>query len=117
MRYLFDMAKKTLVQLVDDFSGEAIDDGAGRTIRYAFEGAEYEIDLDNAHIEEFANALEPYVRASRRVAGRRKTTGGAPRRGARSETADIRDWAKSEGLQIAERGRIPAEIVERYRNR
>ena len=118
MRYLLRMAKKTLVQLVDDFTGDAIDDGAGRTVRFAFDGAEYEIDLNNAHIEEFTNDLERYIRASRRVSGRRKTSNAAPsRRGGSSETADIREWAESQGLKVATRGRIPADIVERYRNR
>lgn len=116
------MAKKTFVQLVDDFSGESISDGEGRTLRFAFDGAEYEIDLSNDHIEEFSNALERYVRASRRVSGRRKTGGstGSSRRGnggGNSETAAIREWAESQGLKVATRGRIPADIVERYNNR
>lgn len=111
------MAKKTLVQLVDDFSGESISDGAGRTVRFAFDGAEYEIDLTNEHAEEFSNALERYIRASRRVSGRRKSGGGAARSGGNTETAAIREWAESQGLKVATRGRIPAEIVERYNSR
>lgn len=110
------MAKKTMVQLVDDFSGESIADGEGRTVRFAFDGAEYEIDLSNDNIEEFSNTLERFVRASRRVSGRRK--GGAPAaRGGSNETSAIREWAESQGLKVATRGRIPAEIVEQYRNR
>lgn len=114
------MAKKTLIQLVDDFSGDSISDGEGRTVRFAFDGAEYEIDLTNEHVEEFSDVLERYVRASRRVSGRRKTGGGSAGRGngsGSSETAAIREWAESEGLRVATRGRIPADIVERYKNR
>lgn len=111
------MAKKTFVQLVDDFSGESISDGAGRTVRFAFDGAEYEIDLTNENAEEFSNVLERYIRASRRVSGRRKSGGSAARSGGNSETAAIREWAESQGLKVATRGRIPAEIVERYNSR
>lgn len=115
------MAKKTMVQLVDDFSGDPIGEGEGRTIRFSFDGAEYEIDLSNSHIEEFSNALEDYVRASRRVSGRRKTGAQAGRGGngggGNSETAAIREWAESQGLKVASRGRISADIVERYKNR
>ncbi|MGY3128176.1 hypothetical protein ACVWW9_001675 [Agrococcus sp. UYP33] len=114
------MAKKTMVQLVDDISGDAIGDGEGRTVRFAFDGADYEIDLTNSHIEEFSNALEDYVRASRRVSGRRKTNAPAGRSGGSSgsgETAAIREWAESQGLKVATRGRIPADIVDRYNNR
>ena len=117
------MAKKTLVQLVDDFSGDPINNGDGRTVVFSFDGAEYEIDLSSEHIEDFEKALEPYVRASRRVSGRRATRGasGGGRRGngggGSGETAAIREWAESQGLKVASRGRIPADIVERYRNR
>lgn len=111
------MAKKTLVQLVDDFSGDSIADGEGRTVRFAFDGAEYEIDLTNENIDEFASTLERYVRSSRRVAGRRKASGAAARSGGNSETAAIREWAESQGLKVATRGRISADIVEQYRNR
>ncbi|WP_072312885.1 histone-like nucleoid-structuring protein Lsr2 [Agrococcus sp. Marseille-P2731] len=113
------MAKKTLVQLVDDFSGESIADGEGRTIRFAFDGAEYEIDLTNEHVEEFSDVLERFVRASRRVSGRRKTGGTTTGRtsGGNSETAAIREWAESQGMKVATRGRIPADIVEQYKNR
>ncbi|MGC5077832.1 histone-like nucleoid-structuring protein Lsr2 [Agrococcus sp. DT81.2] len=113
------MAKKTLVQLVDDISGDPIGEGDGRTIRFAFDGAEYEIDLSNSNIEELSNALENYVRASRRVSGRRKA-GGSQGRGSTAgdnETAAIREWAESQGLKVASRGRISADIVERYKNR
>lgn len=109
------MAKKTFVQLVDDFTGEEIADGAGRSIRFAFDGAEYEIDLSTEHVDEFSALLEPYVQASRRVAGRRK--GGASARAAGGETAAIRAWAEAQGIQVASRGRISADIVERYNNR
>ncbi len=114
------MAKKTLVQLVDDISGDPIGEGEGRTIRFAFDGAEYEIDLSNSNIEEFSNALENYVRASRRVSGRRKAGGSQGGRGSTAgdnETAAIREWAESQGLKVASRGRISADIVERYKNR
>lgn len=119
---LLVMAKKTLIQLVDDFTGDSIADGEGRTVRFAFEGAEYEIDLTNEHIEEFTDALERYVRASRRVSGRRKTGGNSSssnRRsgGGNSDTAAIREWAESQGLKVATRGRIPSDIVEQYNNR
>ncbi|WP_206445723.1 histone-like nucleoid-structuring protein Lsr2 [Agrococcus sp. KRD186] len=111
------MAKKTFVQLVDDFSGESIADGTGRTVRFAFDGAEYEIDLSNEHVEEFSNVLERYVRASRRVSGRRKGGASVARSGGNSETAAIREWAESQGIKVASRGRISADIVEQYKAR
>ncbi|WP_026373880.1 histone-like nucleoid-structuring protein Lsr2 [Agrococcus lahaulensis] len=114
------MAKQTFTKLVDDFTGEPIEDGTGRTVRFGFDGAEYEIDLSNDNIEELSSTLERYVRASRRVSGRsRGRSSGSSRRssGGSGETAAIREWAESQGLKVASRGRIPADIVERYKNR
>lgn len=114
------MAKQTFTKLVDDFTGEPIEDGTGRTVRFGFDGAEYEIDLSNENIEELSSTLERYVRASRRVSGRsRGRSSSSSRRssGGSSETAAIREWAESQGLKVASRGRIPADIVERYKNR
>lgn len=110
------MAKKTFVQLVDDFSGESISDGAGRTIQFAFDGAEYEIDLSSSHIDEFSTVLEPYVHAARRVGGRRKSAGRSVRTDD-GQTAAIREWAESQGMAVASRGRIATDIVDRYNNR
>ena len=110
------MAKKTLIQLVDDLSGEPIGDGEGRTIRFSFDGADYEIDLTHESVEEMRDALERYIRASRRVSGR--SGGGRRSSGSGSgETAAIREWAESQGIKVASRGRIPADVVEQYRNR
>lgn len=112
------MAKKTFVQLVDDFTGEPIADGEGRTVRFSFDGADYEIDLSNDSIDDMTRAFEEYVRASRRVSGRGGSRKGSGSRGSGSgETAAIREWAESQGIKVASRGRIPADVVERYRNR
>jgi len=32
----------------------------------------------------------------------------------REQNQAIREWAKAKGLNVSERGRIPAEIVEKY---
>jgi len=65
--------------------------------------------------------LAKYVESARK-AGRGGTgkTGRAAGPAKPSPSADraqnqaIRDWAKRNGLQVSERGRIPAEIIEKY---
>ena len=58
-----DIVKKTkkIVEVVDDFDGTPAD----QTVRFAFNGASYEIDLNRAHFEEFAEAIQPYAAAMR----------------------------------------------------
>lgn len=113
------MAKQTIITLVDDISGESIDDGAGRTVTFAIDGAQYEIDLSTAHIEELQAAVQPYISAGRRVSSSRRQTSSAPRRSGRAsqDLQAIRDWANANGYTVASRGRIPADVLDAYRAR
>ncbi|MDR1852251.1 MAG: Lsr2 family protein [Propionibacteriaceae bacterium] len=104
------MAQRTRVELIDDLDGSAAD----TTITFGYEGKNYEIDLTAAHAAELASVLEPYIKVGRKVgqmAGVRRTYN----RVQLSAPQDvIRAWAKSKGLKIADRGRIPSEIVKAY---
>lgn len=114
------MAQRVQVLLTCDLHG---DDTAGdTTIDFAVDGTSYEIDLCNQHAGQLRDSFADYVGAARRAgsaggrsAGRR---GGRARSGAaaggRRRTAEIREWARSNGLAVSERGRIPATIMERY---
>jgi hypothetical protein len=106
------MAQKIQTLFIDDIDGG----GADGTVRFGLDGTDYEIDLNAQHTEDLRNTLANYVAHARKVGG---TTRRAPR-GRRSgadaiDTAKIRDWAKAEGYDIKERGRVPAGIVAKYR--
>lgn len=99
------MAQKVQVVLVDDVDGGSAD----QTIKFAFDGASYEIDLSNVHAAEFRDAVALWIRAGRKVSGRagaRTTPNG--------DTSKIRAWAKSSGFSVSERGRISAEVRAAY---
>lgn len=109
------MAQKVQVILEDDLEGGKADE----TVTFGLDGAAYEIDLSEKNAAKLRDALAPYVGSARRVSGR---GGGGRGRGGRgrgtppsSDTAAIRSWAKEQGLKVSERGRIPADIVEKYR--
>lgn len=116
--------KKTTVQLIDDLDGAVIEPGDGGTVTFAFDGRGYEIDLSNANRTALHDALKPYIDAGRGTAARPASLPEAPRRRARrngpvtttsaSELAEIRDWARANGHQVGDRGRISAEIREAY---
>ena len=103
------MAQKVTVALEDDLTGGP----AVETVRFAFDGTDYEIDLNAKNAAAFGKQLASYLEHARRP-------GRAPgRRGGRSATSrqrsgDIRAWAKEHGLAVSERGRIPASVVEQY---
>jgi hypothetical protein len=111
------MAQKVTVQLVDDLDDSPITPGSGRTVEFAFDGANYEIDLSNDNADKFRDTLSDYIAAARKV-GARRTTGStarpAAKRGNSEELAKIREWAQENGHQVSSRGRISTAVQEAY---
>ncbi|AXB45646.1 histone-like nucleoid-structuring protein Lsr2 [Amycolatopsis albispora] len=111
------MAQKVLVSLVDDLDGSE----AEETVEFGLDGVSYQIDLSADNAEELRDALAQYVEHARRAGGR-KRSGGRPaaKAVARPATVDreqnqaIRAWARKNGYQVSDRGRIPSEVVEAY---
>jgi hypothetical protein len=62
------MAEQTRVIITDDLDGS---EGA-RTYAFSWQGTSYEIDLIDAHRDEFLRALAPYIDAGRRTSTRRR---------------------------------------------
>ena len=63
------MSQRTIVQLIDDLDGSVIPGGLGRTLLFEVNGTTYEIDLNDAHIDELRAALAPFLSAGRRLSG------------------------------------------------
>ena len=104
------MAKKTVVHLIDDIDGA----DASQTIRFAWRGASYEIDLSDKNADAFDKALAPFVAAAKLVSGRRTSKLGSKAVSAKLDLAAIRSWAVTNGHTVAQRGRIPGAIVEAF---
>jgi hypothetical protein len=108
------MAQKVLVQFVDDLDGTSSDDVA--TVQFGLDGVSYEIDLNATNAERLRELCSDYVGAARRTGGRLKAgtrPGGAAARS--GEAGEIREWAQENGFELAGRGRIPAHIIEAYK--
>jgi len=103
------MAQKVTVTLEDDLTGGP----AEQTIRFAFDGTDYEIDLNAKNTAALSKQLAPYLEHARR-AGRVPSR--RPERSAagRQRAGDIRAWAKEHGQAVSDRGRIPASVAEQY---
>ncbi|MCW2491776.1 MAG: putative Lsr2-like protein [Frankiales bacterium] len=107
------MATETITRLVDDLDGGT----AERTVSFAWDGKSYEIDLSKKNIAAFERAIRPYLTAARTP---RSTSGGGPRQGRRAvstrrtDLPAIRDWARANGHEVSDRGRIAAGVVEAY---
>ncbi|MCX2746266.1 Lsr2 family protein [Arthrobacter sp. MI7-26] len=102
------MAQKIVTLLEDDLDGSK----ASETVSFALDGVEYVIDLNEAHANELRGAVGKFTAAARKVGrvktpARRAATGG-------SDTKAIRAWAIENGIPINSRGRIQADVIERY---
>lgn len=103
--YGFMVATRTIITLHDDLDGT----DAEETMLFSLDGTDYEIDLNSTHIKELRDALSPFVAAARTV----KPSGTSRSRGTRN--SKIRAWAKENGINVAARGTISAQVVERYK--
>jgi len=103
------MAQKVSVVLEDDLTGGP----AEQIIRFAFDGTDYEIDLNAKNVATFGKQLAPYLEHARR-AGRAQPRRAGRTVAKRQRSGDIRAWAKEHGVVVSERGRIPASVVEQY---
>jgi hypothetical protein len=112
------MARKVQVILSDDLDDSI---SADETVTFALDGTTYEIDLSENNASEMRDVLGKYVSAARKVSsrgnrasggGRSKATGGG--RMDREQAGAIRDWARKNGHEVSDRGRIPASVVEAF---
>ncbi|MFI7744073.1 Lsr2 family protein [Kocuria rhizosphaericola] len=104
------MAQSVKIILEDDLEGGPADE----TIQFGLDGRQYEIDLSTANAEKLREALSPYTTAGRRTQSRfaRPTTSRAS--GGNPETAKIRAWAKENGHEVSDRGRIHQSVKDAY---
>jgi hypothetical protein len=113
------MAQKVLVQYVDDLDGAPGEDVS--TVSFALDGVSYEIDLREENAARLRDSLAEFVESARRVGGRVKrgaTPTSAPVRSvdarSKEQTKAIREWAKKNGYELADRGRIPANVISAF---
>ena len=106
------MAQRVNVVLVDDLDGS----DASETVNFALDGVDYEIDLSDKHAGDLRKAVSLYVGHARRTGGRRKSgkRSSAASSSDGASAADIRAWARDNGWDVPERGRVAAEVREAY---
>ena len=108
------MAQQFQVQYIDDLDGSDLGSVAN-TISFAFDGREYYIDLSDENADKFREVMAPYVENGHRVTGTKaKPARKSASRSSSGETKAIREWARSNGYDVSDRGRIPADIMDAY---
>lgn len=98
------MAQKVNIVLVDDIDKS----DAAETVSFGLDGKEYEIDLSAKNAQKLRDALALYVAHGRKAGGRRRGRSAGP------SPADIRAWARDNGFDVPDRGRVSAQVREAY---
>jgi hypothetical protein len=111
------MAQRVSVVLVDDIDGTE----AAETVSFGLDGVQYDIDLSEGNADKLREVLAPYIGHARRAGGRRKSGSSSSSRSSSSNgrsggasAADVRAWARENGWDVPERGRVSAEVREAY---
>lgn len=105
------MARKVQTILLDDIDGG----DATRTATFALDGKTYEIDLNDANLNKLNEALSPFIENGRRTSGavgRRSSTRSTSSAG--GNASSVRTWAREQGYEVSDRGRVPKEIRSAY---
>lgn len=133
------MASKIIVQMFDDLDGSE----ATHTAVFAWDGRQFEVDLNQANYDEMAAFMARYTSVGRMVGrtqlrerkqGRSTTVRELPTRDIEAPASDgvavvaglprarrdreqikaIREWATNNGYKVSDRGRIPMPVEEAY---
>jgi len=100
------VAQRVQVLLSDDLDGS----DATQTVKFGWLGAEYEIDLNDKNYASFEKAIGRYVTAARKTSARARTG----KRSAAVDLASVRAWARDQGYEVSDRGRVSAAIMDAY---
>ena len=107
------MAKQTTVTITDDLDGSA----NAKEVSFSLNGKAWVIDLSAKNRAALEKALKPYIaKATEQRGGSRrcKPTRSSSRTKSRANLAAIREWARTNGHEVSDRGRISAEIQKAY---
>ncbi len=106
------MAQKVVVELIDDLDGGK----AEETVTFGLDGRSYNIDLSGRNAKALRKALAPFLGSARKVGAPKQARAGARKATVRSgpNTQEVREWARSQGMPVADRGRIPADVTAQF---
>lgn len=126
------MAKRVIEILEDDLG----DGDAAGTLRFGLDGTWYEIDLSEKNTKRFNDAMKEFVENARRTGGKaggatksgssvKKSTAAPAKKAAATPSGtganqsgysnrEIRDWARTQGIEVGSQGRLPADIIDQF---
>ncbi|MFD3809249.1 Lsr2 family protein [Streptomyces sp. NPDC058619] len=106
------MVQRTVTVYTDDLSGAEGEDVTTHT--FSVDGVNYEVDLGHDNYQKLLDALGPFMGAGRKTGSGARRPAKRGSQTSRGDAAKVREWAQSQGIEVNTRGRIPADLMERY---
>ncbi|MBA4025322.1 MAG: hypothetical protein C0482_23450 [Gordonia sp.] len=119
------MARETIQRIIDDFDGTELDPAEVIVETFTINGVDYQLDLGGKSAEKFDKDMQKWIDKATKIGGRAKrstnkqapapapaTNGAAPTD--KAQLAAIRDWARQNGYEVSDRGRIAQAIVAEF---
>ncbi|ORM38308.1 Lsr2 family protein [Williamsia sp. 1135] len=121
------MARKTIEHITDDFDGSELDPSEVIVETFTVNGVDYSLDLGGKSAEKFDKDMQKWIDKATKIGGRQKrstnkqapaptlaATPAAVTGGDKAQLSAIREWARANGYEVSDRGRIPRAIVEEF---
>ena len=113
------MARRELIQYIDDLDGTPLSEDELRVVRFSFEGKNYLMDLSEKNAEQFELLMQPYIEhatidAEAYAATPRRRSSNPNSAHSRERNRKIREWARANGYDVAARGALRKDIIEKY---
>ena len=114
------MARATIEQITDDFDGSELDPSEVIVESFTINGVDYSLDLGAKSAEKFDKDMRKWIDKATKIGGRQKRSTSKravatpAARTEKTQLAAIRQWARDNGYEVSDRGRIPAAVVDEF---
>ncbi|AZG48044.1 histone-like nucleoid-structuring protein Lsr2 [Gordonia insulae] len=111
------MATVTRYEITDDIDGKPLDVDDLNVVDWSWRGVDYQFDTSTANLQRIESGRVPVstlLTRSRRKGGRRQATTRRARSTAGVDTKQVREWARENGHDVSDRGRLPDHVVDAY---
>lgn len=108
------MARETVQIYFDDLTGEPVEADEVQTIKFAWEDKALRLDLNQENAEVLEEVMKPYLDAATLVTSSEIKKSPKPKR---TDLNEVRSWARENGMEVSDRGRVPIKVLDAYDNR
>lgn len=105
------MARREVTQYFDDFDNTPLAEDEVKVVNFSVNGVDYTLDLSQKNANKFDAALKPFIEVARRKPRGTKRSARSTNQG---QNKRIREWAKENNIAVSSRGRISADVIERF---